>query len=151
MWKVLHALIDFCYIAHCNVYNTSSLKALQDTLDCFHHHRTVFQTCRVHPDGFNLPRQHSLIHYIKQICAFGAPNGVCSSIMESKHIKAVKEPWWRSSHFEALEQMLLTNQRVDKLAAARVDFTNRGMLLLVGLCSKSSDTMGIECILDIIV
>ena len=29
---------------------------------------------------------------------------------------------------EALGQMLLTNQRLDKLAAARVDFTDRGML-----------------------
>ena len=63
-----------------------------------------------------------------QIHAFGAPNGICSSIMESKHIRAVKEPWWRSSHFEASEQMLLTNQRLNKLAAARVDFADRGML-----------------------
>ncbi|KAF8957103.1 hypothetical protein BDZ97DRAFT_120310 [Flammula alnicola] len=59
---------------------------------------------------------------------FGAPNGLCSSITESKHIKAVKEPWRRSSHFEALAQMLVTNQRLDKLAAARVDFRARGML-----------------------
>jgi len=58
---------------------------------------------------------------------FGAPNGLCSSITESKHIKAVKEPWRRSSRFEALGQMLLTNQRLDKLAAARVDFKARGM------------------------
>ena len=56
------------------------------------------------------------------------PNGICSSIMESKHIKAVKEPWRRSSRFEAMEQMLLMNQRLDKLAAAHVDFTNRKML-----------------------
>ena len=48
--------------------------------------------------------------------------------MESKHIKAVKEPWWRSNHFEALGQMLLTNQCIDKLTAARVDFADRGML-----------------------
>ena len=72
--------------------------------------------------------QHSLVHYIMQICAFGAPNGICSSITELKHVKAVKEPWQRSSHFEALEQMLLTNQRLNKLAAARVDFADHGML-----------------------
>jgi hypothetical protein len=73
-------------------------------------------------------RQHSLVHYVKLICAFGAPNGLCSSITESKHIKAVKEPWWRSNHFKALPQILLTNQRLNKLAAARVDFTECGML-----------------------
>lgn len=62
------------------------------------------------------------------IRAFGAPNGLCSSITESKHIKAVKKPWRRSSRYQALGQMLLTNQRLDKLAAARVDFQRRGML-----------------------
>ncbi|KAI0244925.1 hypothetical protein BJV78DRAFT_1277591 [Lactifluus subvellereus] len=59
---------------------------------------------------------------------FGAPNGLCSSITESKHIKAVKEPWRRSSHFKALGQMLVTNQRIDKLSASHVDFTSRGLL-----------------------
>jgi hypothetical protein len=80
--------------------------------------------CGVRTDGFNLPR----LHYLQLIRAFGAPNGLCSSITESKHIKAVKEPWRRSNRFNALSQMLLTNQRLDKLAAARVDFAHRGML-----------------------
>ena len=40
----------------------------------------------------------------------------------------MKEPWQRSSRFEALGQMLVTNQRLDKLAAARVNFQKRGVL-----------------------
>ena len=56
------------------------------------------------------------------------PNGLCSSIMESKHIKAVKEPWRRSNKYNALGQMLVTNERLDKLAAARMDFTRHHML-----------------------
>ena len=79
-------------------------------------------------NDFNLPWQHSLNHYVKLIRAFGSPNVLCSSITESKHIKAVKEPWQCSSRFEALSQMLLTNQHLDKFAAARVDFTDCGML-----------------------
>ena len=122
------ALLEFCYIARRNVHDTNSLAALDDALQRFHHHRKIFYISGVCIKGFNLPRQHSLIHYAKLIRAFGAPNGLCSSIMESKHIKAVKEPWRRSSHFEALSQMLLTNQRLNKLAAAWVDFTNHGML-----------------------
>ncbi|KIJ58132.1 hypothetical protein HYDPIDRAFT_171393 [Hydnomerulius pinastri MD-312] len=59
---------------------------------------------------------------------FGAPNGLCSSITESRHITAVKRPWRRSNRYEALGQMLLTNQRLDKLSAARVQFADRGML-----------------------
>ena len=59
---------------------------------------------------------------------FDAPNGLCSSITESRHITAVKRPWRRSNRYEALGQMLLANQRLDKLAAAKVDFWSRGML-----------------------
>ncbi|KAF7292191.1 hypothetical protein MIND_01246400 [Mycena indigotica] len=47
---------------------------------------------------------------------------------ESKHIKAVKEPWRRSSKFEAIEQILTINNRLDALAATRVDFEERGLL-----------------------
>ncbi|KAG2362665.1 hypothetical protein BDR07DRAFT_1484501 [Suillus spraguei] len=59
---------------------------------------------------------------------YGAPNGLCSSITESKHVKAVKEPQPHSSRYKALGQMLLTNQCLDKIAAARSDFEARGML-----------------------
>jgi hypothetical protein len=128
MVQTMRAFLEFCYIARRDVHDIHSLAALDDALERFHHHREIFHTCGIRPDGFNLPRQHLLIHYVKLIRAFGAPNGLCSSITESKHIKAVKEPWRRSSRFEALSQMLLTNQRLDKLAAARVDFADRGML-----------------------
>ena len=67
-------------------------------------------------------------HYIEMIQLYGAPNGLCSSITESKHIQAVKEPWQRTNHCHPLLQMLLIIQRLDKLVAMRVDFTEHGML-----------------------
>ncbi|KAF8502848.1 hypothetical protein F5888DRAFT_1607397 [Russula emetica] len=128
MVRALQAFLEFCYIARHDVQDTKTLAALEDALVRFHNFRSIFQECGVRADGFNLPRQHSLMHYLALIRAFGAPNGLCSSITESKHIKAVKEPWRRSSRFEAMGQMLVTNQRLDKLAASRVDFASRGML-----------------------
>ena len=128
MVRALRAFLDFVYIARRDIHDTHSLAALDDALRRFHLHREIFRTCGIRVKGFNLPRQHSLTHYFKLIRAFGAPNGLCSSITESKHIKAVKEPWRRSNRFEALGQMLLINQRLDKLAAARADFASRGML-----------------------
>jgi hypothetical protein len=93
----------------------------------YHESRQVFIDTGVRTHS-QPPRQHCLVHYPKLIRAFGAPNGLCSSITESKHIKAVKEPWRRSNRFNALGQMLITNQRLDKLVAARVNFESRGML-----------------------
>lgn len=127
MIQAIRAFLEFCYIVQRNILDTKSLDELEDALKRYHAHRKIFQECGVRVD-FNLPRQHSLTHYHQLIREFGAPNGLCSSITESKHIKAVKEPWRRSNRFNALGQMLLTNQRLDKLAAAQVDFVHRNML-----------------------
>ncbi|KAG1907604.1 uncharacterized protein F5891DRAFT_1124515 [Suillus fuscotomentosus] len=93
MVQAISAFLDFCYIVR-----RSSLDE------------------GVRPNGISLPRQHSLCHYRHLIQQFGAPNGLCSSLTESKHCKAVKEPWRRSSGYLALGQMLVTNQCLDKLA-----------------------------------
>lgn len=122
------AFLEFCYIVRRDVIDSRDLVALDDALERFHKYRTIFETTGVRLEGFALPRQHSMVHYHALIRAFGAPNGVCSSITESKHIKAVKEPYRRSNRWKALGQMLMTNQRLDKLAACQVDFEARGML-----------------------
>lgn len=139
--RTFRAFLEFCYIARRDIHDSKTLKELRDALTRFHHHRTIFQSSGIRPDGFSLPRQHAMSHYYQLIRMFGAPNGLCSSITESKHIKAVKEPWRRSNRYAALGQMLLTNQRLDKLAAARVDFMKRGML--GGTCL--SDAVGMFC------
>ncbi|KAG1834931.1 hypothetical protein DFJ58DRAFT_868489 [Suillus subalutaceus] len=117
MVQAFRALLKFCYIVRTNVVTDDTLAALKDALGRFHTYRTIFQTTGL------------------LIRMFGAPNSLCSSITESKHIKAVKQPWRRSSKYNALSQMLLTNQRLDKVAAARVDFTTRSMLK--GSCAFS--------------
>lgn len=133
MVRTLHAFLEFCYLVRCSVITEQTLSQIRQALDRFHQLRQVF-----HPDivtSFNLPRQHSMKHYPDMIQLFGAPNGLCSSITESKHIKAVKKPYRRSNRHNALGQMLLTNQRLDKLARCRVDFQKRGMLS--GTCTSS--------------
>ena len=70
-----------------------------------------------------------MVHYHDHIVNFGSPNGLCLSITESKHITAVKRPWRQSNKHSPLSQMLKSNERMDKLAAARVDFMVRSMLL----------------------
>ncbi|KAJ7473215.1 hypothetical protein FB451DRAFT_290240 [Mycena latifolia] len=123
----LSAFMDLCYLVRRNAISAPDLTRIQNALERFHHFRKIFIECGVRTD-ISLPRQHSLIHYPRCIQLFGSPNGLCSSITESKHIKAVKEPWRRSSRYKALGQMLVTLTRLDKLAAAAWAFTARGML-----------------------
>jgi hypothetical protein len=128
MVTAISAFLDVCYLVRRSDISESALKMFDTALLKFYTYREIFRTTGVRPNGFSLPRQHSLSHYRHLIQEFGAPGGICSSITESRHITAVKKPWRRSNRYEALGQMLLTNQRLDKLAAARVDFVDRGML-----------------------
>jgi hypothetical protein len=127
MVHAIGAFMDFCYLVRRSQLDEDTLAAIDTAINRFHHKREIFVDVGVHED-FLLPHQHSLVHYHRLIELFGAPNGICLSITESKHIKAVKEPWLRSNRNQPLGQMLLTNQRLEKLAASRVDFVVRGML-----------------------
>ncbi|KAG1765182.1 hypothetical protein EV702DRAFT_1182518 [Suillus placidus] len=139
--RTFHAFLEFCYLVRRNIIMESTLVRIQDTveyttwlriipyntLNRFRCYRKIFKSTGV-IFTFSLPCQHSCSHYALLIQLFGAPNGLCSSITKTKHIKAVKEPWRCSSRYHALGQMLVTNQRLDKLAASRIDFKSRGML-----------------------
>jgi hypothetical protein len=129
MVRAIAAFINFCYLVRRSVISEETLREIDQALACFHCECEIFRTLNIR-GNFNLPRQHSLTHYRRLIQLFGAPNGLCSSITENKHIKAVKEPWRRSNRHNALGQMLVTNQRLDRLAAARRYFATRGLTAL---------------------
>ena len=119
--------MDLCYIFQRNIITASALATAEALLKRFHELRQVFITKGVRK-SISLSRQHALPHYLTSITLFGSPNGLCSSITESKHIKAVKEPWHRSSRFRALIQMLQTITRLEKLAALRRRFLRERLL-----------------------
>ena len=123
----LRAFLDFCYLVRRSSFTDDTLLEVESALEQFHVARTIFQDLGVR-ESFSVPRLHSMLHYKKLIRLFGAPNGLCSSITESKHIDAVKKPWRRSNRYNALGQMLKTLSRLDKLRASRVSFESRGML-----------------------
>ena len=91
MVRAISAFMEFCYLVCRSVIDEDNLVQINAAVANFHRYRVAFDL--VHPDGYSLPCQHSLKHYTFLIQEFGTPNGLCSSITESKHIKAVKEPW----------------------------------------------------------
>ncbi|KAI0289302.1 hypothetical protein BC826DRAFT_1092819 [Russula brevipes] len=121
------AFIECCYIARRNAITSSNLEEFEQHQKQFQDLKSIFIETGAR-SSISLPRQHALLHYISKIELFASPNGICSSITERKHITAVKEPWRRSSHFNALPQMVTTISRLDKLSALRRVFRNRGML-----------------------
>ncbi|KAL4078065.1 hypothetical protein J3A83DRAFT_4476852 [Scleroderma citrinum] len=119
--QTFHALLEFTYLACHNVITEDTLAAIQDTIRHFHEYWEIF-----HQSGmvstFSLPCQHAMKHYLDLIHLFRTPNGLCTSITESKHINAVKDPYWWTNCNKPLGQMLIINQCLDKLAASQRDF-----------------------------
>lgn len=146
MVRAIGTFLEFCYLVRRSQIDSAALDQIQTAITRFHQERTIFIETEVRMD-FSLPRQHSLSHYRSLIQQFGVPNGLCSSITESRHITAVKKPWRRSNRNQPMGQMLLTNQRLDKLVALRVDFIACGMLqgplLTPGLPTPESPPSGL--------
>ena len=120
--------MELCFLFRRNAITTTDINQIQHGLTRLHRLREVFIEAGVRTD-ISLPRQHALLHYITGITLFGSPNGLCSSITESKHIVAVKRPWRRSSRYKALAQMVCTINRLDKLAALQRVYARQGMLV----------------------
>ena len=92
MIQSLCYLIEFRYIVCWDVQTMMTLIELEKTLKLFYNAQEVFIKTGICKMESVPPQQHSLIHYPHLIHKFGSPNGLCSSITKSKHIKAVKEP-----------------------------------------------------------
>ena len=138
------SFLEFCYLVCQHVITEQTLKDIEDALACFHHYWEIFKSSKITVvETFSLPQQHTAKHYPELIHLFGAPNGLCSSITECKHIKAVKEPYWWSNRYNVIGQMLLTNQCLDKLASCHADFANCGML--EGTC-LSAMLQSLQCL-----
>ncbi|KAF4581453.1 hypothetical protein EYR38_002781 [Pleurotus pulmonarius] len=127
MVRCITSFVNCCYLVRRKSISTKDLQRFCLHLADFHRYRQIFVDKNVRSD-LSLPRQHTLMHYADGIELFGSPNGLCTSITESKHIPAIKQPWRRSNKNKPLKQMLQTIVRSDKLFALRQVFKQRGML-----------------------
>ncbi|KAF5361126.1 hypothetical protein D9758_009059 [Tetrapyrgos nigripes] len=127
MVKAVSIFLDFCYLAHRNAHTSDDIKKLEELLQDFHHYRQIFIETGVR-ESISLPRQHALMHYPRGIRLLGSPNGLCTSITESKHIEAVKETWQQSSWHNALDQMISSITRTDKMVAMQRRLQKRRMM-----------------------
>ncbi|KAG2140331.1 hypothetical protein BD769DRAFT_1384083 [Suillus cothurnatus] len=86
------ALLEFCYLVRCNIITETSLNEIDDAVAHFHQYSEIFKDTEI-VSTFSLSRQHSIKHYNTLIRLFGAPNGLCLSIMEkgTKHAQSIPE------------------------------------------------------------
>jgi hypothetical protein len=109
------ALLDFIYIAQYPAHDTITLDYLKDALDRFHKNRTYFITTFIRED-FNIPKFHSLLHYIEAIEFFGTTDNYNTEMFERLHIDFAKHGWRASNQRDEFPQMIRWLSRHEKIA-----------------------------------
>ena len=103
---VAHSLLDFIYYAQFQQQTDKTLTAMQDSLNVFHTHKDILVKLGIR-DHFNVPKIHSLIHYVAAIRALGSTDGYNTEYPEYLHIDYAKDAYCTSNKRDYVEQMAL--------------------------------------------
>jgi hypothetical protein len=87
---------------------------LQGCLAAFHEHKTVFLDLRAR-ENFNLPKLHSLSHYVSSIRLFSTTDNYNTEQSEHLHINFAKNAYRASNHKDEYPQMTLWLERREKV------------------------------------
>ncbi|KAF7302340.1 hypothetical protein HMN09_00867600 [Mycena chlorophos] len=111
---VIRALIDFIFYAQLQSHTTGTLNAMQAALDTFHEHKNVIVEYGIR-SHFNIPKLHSLQHYIDSIWRLGTADGYNTESPERLHIDFAKNAYRASNKRDYTEQMTLWLQRQEAI------------------------------------
>ncbi|TFK53469.1 hypothetical protein OE88DRAFT_1643214 [Heliocybe sulcata] len=125
----IRSLLDFIYQAQNKIHDDVTLTYLQEALDTFHANKSIFLTVGLRED-LNIPKFHSLLHYIESICLFGATDNYNTEMFERLHIDFAKEGWRSTNHRDERPQMVSWIERQEKLSFfdCYVEWRNRSFL-----------------------
>ena len=93
MVQAITAFLDFCYLIWQPVFMSEVLDKIDTTLNTYYKFREIFHEAGIlDRDEFPI-KQHAIAHFQHLIEEYGAPNAICTSIIEFKHIDTVKKPY----------------------------------------------------------
>ena len=84
--------MDFISYAHFKVHTGQSLERMDRAWSAIHENKAVFLELDV-CEHINIPKFHSLIHYISSIRTHGTLDGYNTKLLEHLHIDFVKVPF----------------------------------------------------------
>lgn len=107
-------LLDFIYYAQYQSHTEDTLRLMQNSLDLFHSNKDIFieEGIREH---FNIPKLHSMLHYINSIRLFGSLDGFNTEHPERLHIDYAKRGYRASNKRDYLIQMTQWLQRQEAI------------------------------------
>jgi hypothetical protein len=109
-----HAVLDFIYYAQFQTHDSDSLQGMSS----FHSNKAIFKELSVR-DHFNIPKIHSMQHYLTMIRSHGSLDGYSTETSGWLHIDFAKNAYRASNKRDYIEQMALWLQRQEALSRFR--------------------------------
>jgi len=104
------AVLDFIYYAHFECHTNSTLKKLKAAWTDFHEKKSIFVDCSVR-EHFNIPKLHSMQHYLHMIKSHGTTDNFNTELPEQLHIDIAKDAFSHTNKKDYIAQMCLRLQR----------------------------------------
>lgn len=112
--RASRSLLDFLYIAQYPSHTADTLTTLENALAQFHEDRDVFIELGIRT-GFNLPKLHSLQHYVRAIKLYGTTDNYNTEATERLHIDFAKDAYRATNHRNEFPQMTQWLERREKI------------------------------------
>lgn len=143
--RVVRATLDFIYYAHFESHTTDSLRKLEDAWLAFHENLHYFsdKNVRKSRNDFNIPKLHSMIHYISSIISRGSADGYSTESPERLHIDFAKAAYRASNKKNYIKQMTkwLTRQEACHRFANYLQWTVPGYISELNSVSESKEAV----------
>ncbi|KAF9521909.1 hypothetical protein CPB83DRAFT_872127 [Crepidotus variabilis] len=109
------ALLDFIYLAQYKAHNNDTLDGIKTALNTFQQFKKHLIHLKLH-DTLNIPKFHSLMHYIQAIKYFGTTDNYNTEAFERFHIDFAKEGYRASNKRDVFPQMVLWLSHREKIS-----------------------------------
>ncbi|KAH9917785.1 uncharacterized protein B0H18DRAFT_883398, partial [Fomitopsis serialis] len=114
------AILDFIYLAQYPTHDDTTLQYMEDALKVFHKNKEVLVNCGVR-EHLNIPKFHSLLHYVESIRLLGTTDNYNTEAFERLHIDYAKNGWRASNHRNVRPQMVIWLARQEKMSVDRIE------------------------------
>ncbi|KAJ7023001.1 hypothetical protein C8F04DRAFT_1240393 [Mycena alexandri] len=117
--RAVRGILDFIEYAHFETHTDASLKKLEEAWLLFHANKIIFKNKKIRND-FDIPKIHSMQHYVDMIRALGTADGYNTELSEHLHIDCAKLGYAASSRKEYIRQMttwLTRHEAIDRFVS----------------------------------
>ena len=100
------SILDFIYLAQYSTHDNTTLQYMEDALSIWEENQGFFVEDTGIRNNLNIPKFHSLLHYIESIRLFGTTDNYNSEMFERLHIDFAKQGWRASNKRDEFPQMI---------------------------------------------